>query len=76
MSKPKVELKTGDFVRIDWPDGSSISGTAHCANNGVVTLKFGPEGDKARWIALGFIGELHPFVQAGSLQVTDQGRLF
>lgn len=78
MSKKSgPELSTGDFVRIDWPNGSSLSGYVHVATNGVVTLKFGSDAqDMTRWISLGFVEKLSPFVTTGTLQVVSQGTLF
>jgi hypothetical protein len=75
--KSAPALSTGDFVRIDWPNGSSLSGYVHVATNGVVTLKFGSDSqDMSRWLSLGFVERLSPFVTAGTLQVVSQGTLF
>jgi hypothetical protein len=57
------------FVQIDWPDGSALKGQVHVAKNSLVTLKFGPEGEDARWMVLGFQNELHPFVLRGTITV-------
>lgn len=70
------ELKSGDHVRIDWPNGSTLAGQVHISPNGIMQLRFGPEGDGARLVPLGIDGELHPFVKAGSVQVVGQGTLF
>lgn len=63
-----VTLKTGMFVKVSWPDGSAIQGLVDVSSAGVVSLRFGPEIDY-RWMTLGFVDRLHPFVRRGALEV-------
>lgn len=69
------ELKSGEFIRITWPNGSELAGFVHVSERGVVTLSFGPERDDlTRWFLLGNVGRLYEFVELGSIHVVPNQR--
>lgn len=72
---PAPEIKSGEFIRITWPNGSELGGFVHISDIGTVTLSFGPERDDlTRWISLGHIGNLYEFVELGSIHVVPNQR--
>jgi hypothetical protein len=72
MSNP--EFKTGQYIRIDWSDGSIIQGRVVMEKNDLITLVVGPgEPPEAYRMILGTSKMLTQFVEAGTIQVVDQG---
>ena len=64
-------LTEGQFIRIDWPDGSAIQGYVVISNSRTSTmLRYGPEGaDHGRVLTIGANGKPTILVQKGSVQV-------
>ena len=64
-------LTEGQFIRIDWPDGSAIQGYTVTSDSGtVMMLRYGPEGaDHGRVLTIGANGKPTVLVQKGSVQV-------
>ena len=63
--------KAGQFIRIDWPDGSAIQGYVQVSDTGISTmLRYGPEGvDRGRVMIIGANDELTTLVQRGIVQI-------